>query len=105
MTRKLSTTALISLLTVFSGCAIKRPDIDLCIINAPAKYRRCYNYLRDYDDNGQLLATAKPTIRMNPTVDYLNKYFTIDSDQGPVEALARFKAYLQTLREEYKNNN
>lgn len=94
------------LLMVFSllcACAhIPPPDADACIVNAPAKNRKCYNFSRDYDENGQLKPDAKPIYRSNANIADLNKAFLIDHPNGFPTGLANLKAYIKTLREEYE---
>lgn len=86
------------------GCAsVPRPDVDLCIINAPAERRKCYNMKEDYDNEGKLKSGATPTYRSNDSVSDLNKGLFIDSADGPEAAIARLKAYLQKLRDEMKS--
>ncbi len=98
---------LMMLLMVFSlvGCA-SGPDVDVCVVNAPAKNRKCYNLKTDYNEDGSLKKTAVPKYRPNLTIDDLNKAMVIDSPhEDPVKepghfeiGIARLKAYIQTLR-------
>src|ERR1019366_3139289 len=81
---------------LFSGCGINRPDTNICIVNAPAKNRKCYNLLRDYDDTGALKKGAVPQYRANLTIDDLNKALIIDpvvpaNNQG----IANLNAWIQ----------
>jgi predicted nucleotidyltransferase len=95
-----------ALLMVFSlvGCAdVPRPDVDLCIINAKASYRHCYNLKEDYDSNGRLKPDAKAEFRDNRDITDLDKAFIVDSKEGFETGLARLKAYIKTLREEHKD--
>lgn len=90
-----------STILVLTSCAsIKRPNVDLCIVNAPNKVRKCYNMERDYDENGRLIRGAKAVYRKNESVEDLNKGLFVDSDTGPEDGLARLKAYIKELREE-----
>lgn len=84
------------LLITFSlaGCA-SRPDATVCIVNAPAKNRKCYNLKDDYTDTGQLKANAKPKYLPANSVDDLNKNATVDPD-----GLAEIKAWLGDMRDE-----
>jgi hypothetical protein len=90
------------------GCGgVARPHILLCIVNAPAKHRLCYQADRDYDANGKLLPGAVPIIRANATLEDLNKLFTVDSVEpsptGFVDAFASLKAWVKQLRNHLKN--
>ena len=89
------------LLIIFSlGCAnIPKPDTNLCIVNALAHNQKCYNLLRDYDDDGRLFATAKPLYKPANTIEDLNKNACTDPD-----GLANLKAFIKLLREEYKRS-
>lgn len=96
----------LSLWMVFSlaACAtIRRPDTDVMIINAPGNKRCGYNLLRDYGDDGRLLPNAKMFCRPNASVKDLNKAMVVDSPTGFEDGLARLKAYIKLLREEYEN--
>lgn len=58
-------TRLTTLCLTFSliGCAgVKRPDANVCGINAVSSNLRCYNILKDYSNDGTLNANAKPTL-------------------------------------------
>lgn len=88
----------IVLLTVFSlfGCAsFKRPDTDLCIVNAQNQNRKCYNMATDYDNEGNLLPTAKAHYKDNKEISDLDKALVVDSEQG----IANLKKYLKDLRD------
>lgn len=83
---------------VFNGCAlIQRPDSNICVMNAPAQHMKCYNLKRDYNDDGTLKPTAKPTFRQFRIIDDGNKYISMDPD-----SFAQLKAYIKLLREEYQ---
>lgn len=95
----------IALWMVFSlsGCAtIRAPDTDLCIVNAPAKKRKCYNLAMDYQSDGRLKPTAKPVYRPVEKIEDLNKFLVVDSPTGTEDGQARLKAYIRALREEYQ---
>lgn len=99
---------LLAACSLLAGCGgVSRPSILACIVNAPARNRKCYNLATDYNDDGSLKATAKPVIRPNTTIDDVNKAFTVDSaDPSPtgfVDALAGLKTYLNQLRKHYAN--
>jgi hypothetical protein len=90
-------------LMVFSllliGCAsVPRPNTDICIVNAPAKHRKCYNLLKDYDDEGNLKPGAAASYKPASKIEDLNKNATTDP-----KGLANLKAYLRKLREESKS--
>jgi hypothetical protein len=87
--------------TVFSlwACA-DRPDVDLCIINAPNKNRKCFNLAKDYQDDGSLKPGAMPVYRATSTIEDLNKSLVLDSSTGPEDAIARMKAWVRKLQEE-----
>ncbi len=85
-----------------SACAIQRPNSDVCIINAPSGWRKCYNLRTDYDDNGILKKDAKPTYRLNPDITYLNKALVIDSSSGFEDGIAFLKTYINQLRDRYE---
>lgn len=83
-------------LILLAACAgVPRPDTDLCIANVPGKNRKCYNLLKDYDDNGNLVASAKPTYKSLSSLDDINKNATTDP-----KGLANLKAYIRKLRDE-----
>lgn len=90
-----------STILVLTSCAtIKRPNVDLCIVNAPNKTRKCYNMERDYTSDGLIKPGAKAVYRVTESVEDLNKGLFVDSDSGPEDGLARLKAYIKKLREE-----
>ena len=89
-----------SLLTACGGVA--SPHILVCIVNAPAENRKCYEVDKDFDTNGALKPGAVPVIRANSSIADLNKAFTVDSvDQespasnGFVDALAAAKTWIK----------
>lgn len=94
--------ALLMAFSLVSCATIQRPDVDLMIVNAPGNKRCGYNMLRDYDQDGRLKPDAKMFCRPNSSVRDLNKATVLDSEAGFPEALARMKAYVKTLREEYE---
>lgn len=82
----------------FGGCAkLKRPDTDLCGINVPGLELRCYNLLKDYNDDGSRKKDAKPKQiffeSKEAMLDGLNKFIGTD----PV-GLAHLKAYIAKMR-------
>ena len=97
-------------LLLLSGCgAIERPNTDLCIINAQAHHRVCYNIRDDYTDEGKLKPDAKPKIRINLSIEDLDKALIVDSpydEENPnpthfEDGLARLKTWIKELREGY----
>jgi hypothetical protein len=97
--------ALAILLVVFSltSCAtIKRPNVDICVVNAPGKKLTCYNFERDYAPDGQIKPGVNPHFRPAPDVAALNKHLIFTSDEGPENAIAKLKAYIKNLREVYE---
>lgn len=107
---------LMMLFAIFSLCScatIKRPDTDICGVNGPGLRERCYNILRDYDNEGQLLPAVKPEIRQYFSLEDmmfgvqsndpkekrkgLNKKTCIDPD-----GLANLKTYIQQLKDAYE---
>ena len=96
---------LVTTLLVVSSCAsIQRPNVDVGIVNAPGKRVKYYNLERDYDADGKLKPGAVPTYRPFAKLEDLNKRLCLDSDAGPEEAIARFKAYVRNLREAYERD-
>jgi len=93
---RLLTTLWISCSFLLFACAqVPRPDTDLCVVNAPAGHRKCYNILKDYNDEGDLLPGAKPLFKPAKVVEDLNKNICTDPD-----GWANMKAYIRSLREE-----
>lgn len=89
-----------NLLTACGGVA--SPHILVCIVNAPANNRKCYQVDKDYNPDGTLKAGAVPIIRPNASIEDLNKAFTIDSvdaespaSNGFVDALAGAKTWVK----------
>lgn len=85
-----------SLLTI--GCGVERPDTNLYVVNAPFEQAKGYNLKRDYDSEGNLKPGAKAiVIKVNSHYD-LNKFVCTDPT-----GFANLKAYLQKMREAYRN--
>jgi hypothetical protein len=101
LTKQLTLLSIIFSLTACAG--ITKPDTDVCIVNAPNKNRKCYNMATDYDDNGQRLATAKPVYRPNAQISDLNKFLCIDSPTGTVDGQAALSAWIQKIRQHFKD--
>lgn len=83
---------------LLASCGIPRPDTTLCVVNGPAKHRKCYNVARDYNEDGSLKAGAKATFLPAASVGDLNKNICTDPD-----GWANFKAYVKKLREAYEH--
>lgn len=93
----------VSSIALLSSCAtIKKPNVDLMIVNAPGNKRCGYNLERDYDNSGRIKPGAKQTCRPNSSVRDLNKAMVVDSPTGFEDGLAALKAYIRQLREEYE---
>jgi hypothetical protein len=84
--------------TLTACSSIKRPDTNLCVVNAVASHLTCYNMLRDYQDDGMIKPDAKPTIIPVDDLSDLNKFITTDP-----EGFARLKLYVKELRTYYQN--
>lgn len=97
---RLQTTLFVSFSLLLSACAVKRPDIEVCVVNGPGEIRKCYNLRDQYDDQGNLKPGAKPIYRENHTVMDLNKAFLVDSKTGFEDGLAGLKAWIQELKAE-----
>lgn len=93
--------------SLLQGCAtLKKPDVDIMLVNAASKKRCGYNLRNDYDDSGNLKAGVKPVCRKNESLADLNKAVLFDKDPaGNVhhfeDALAEMKAWIKNLREAY----
>lgn len=85
------------------SCAVQRPNVDLCIVNAPAANRKCYNMHDDYNNDGTLKAGAVAKYRDNKDVSDLSKALVIDSPTGYEDGLAAIKTYIKQLRTHYEN--
>lgn len=85
------------------ACAgIEKPDAEVCIVNAPAFNRKCYNLKTDYDENGKLRREAVAKYKPNVHIKDLNKATVLDSETGFEDGLAEVKAYIKNLREAYE---
>lgn len=92
------------MVATLSGCntgeiqKVPRPDTDLCGVNVKGvvKKKRCYNLARDYDENGNLLPTAKPTETKLEKLEDLHGNICLDP-----RSWGNFKAYLRILRGEH----
>ena len=85
----------------FFGCAsIKKPDTDICVLNAPEKHQICYNVKKDFDDDGRIKAGAKPKIKPYAVLEDANKNICTDP-----EGWENMKAYVKKLREEYEKRS
>lgn len=89
---------LVSFSLLLISCAkITRPDMDLCVVNAPGKKLTCYNFKEDFGDDGQIKPSAKPHFKPAPDIASINKHVAIDP-----EGFGKLKAYVKLLREEYE---
>jgi hypothetical protein len=98
---------LIALSLAFSGC-VSRPNTDLCVINAAALNRGCYNMHEDFNADGSLKSGAVMKIRPNATIQDLDKAVIVDgpdAQNGFEEGWARLKAYLKKLEIENSSKN
>ena len=86
-------------LLTLNSCGLRRPDVDVGVINVPKGYMRAYNMRDDYDDEGNRKSGAKPTTYRVKSVEDVNKWLCVNSKDGPEEAQARLIAYLRKLRE------
>lgn len=91
---RLRTLLTASSLALVSCGGPERPDTNLCIVNAKARHKSCFNMKRDYDDQGNLLPGVKPSIVPIASLDDLDKNLAVDPDGS-----ANLKAYIQKLRE------
>lgn len=87
------TTLLMACSILVTGCAIARPNTDMCVVNAKAQHEKCYNLNRDYDNNGKLNPSAKPLFKPAVTVLDLDKNVCTDPD-----GWSNVKAYIRELR-------
>lgn len=85
-----------SCLTV--ACGVERPDTNLYVVNAPYEQAKGYNLKRDYDADGNLKPGAKAIVIRAREVQELNKFVCTDPT-----GFANLKAYLQKMREAYKD--
>lgn len=90
-----------------SGCAtIRRPEIQVCQVIAAEDTVNprlgCYAF-KDFGDDGNVKPGTKPIFHPLQDLRSLNKYMTFYSDAGPTDAIAKLKAYIKKLREEYDN--
>lgn len=92
------TTLFVILLTAFEfGCAVPRPNTDLCVVNAAKFHRSCFNMKTDFDENGNLKPDAKAKIKPARDIMDLDRNVCVDPD-----GFARLKAYIKKLREAAK---
>jgi len=83
------------------GCGtVERPNAEICVVNAPALHRKCYNLARDFDGNGNRYKDAKPIYRPNPDISSLNKATLIDSETGFADGIGEVLRYIKELRAE-----
>jgi hypothetical protein len=92
--------ALTTLFLAFSlsGCAtIAKPDANLCVVNAPARHLKCYNLAADYNDDGNIKASAKAKFFRAETVEDLNKGVWMSNNDW-----AKVKGWIRELRKAYE---
>lgn len=73
---------------------IPRPKGLLCVAHIPEGYNNCYDLEKDFDENGDLLATSTGA---HIPLD-LNNHVNLDAS-----SFASLKAYKQKLLERYKS--
>ena len=86
-----------SLLVLCACGSVERPDANACWVNAAGGYKRCYNLLSDYDQNGVRLPSAKP-IDVPVTLQSLNGALTFDA-----ASQKELKRFLDQSRKEYND--
>ena len=96
-------TILLITLSTFLGCQTNtpppsRPDSLLCVNNVPGLHKKCYNLLKDYDDNGALLPGAIPTVIQYKTPEEMLEGVNKDVNTPP-DGWANIKAYIRALRD------
>lgn len=89
-----------------SACAFgnklpARPDSDACVVNAEEGRQKCFNMKTDFDDNGNLLPTAKPFYKPALTVKDVDKATCFDVEKS----LPNLKVYLNELRQAITNRS
>jgi hypothetical protein len=91
--------ALTICLSISSCSSVKRPDAYICGINSKSKELRCYNILKDFNDDGSMKPEAKPMIQPLSGLDQLNSSVMM----FPKE-FEKVKVWLQDLRD-WSNNH
>lgn len=91
-----------SLLILLAACAPKRPDADLCWVNAAGNKKVCYNALHDYDSEGYRKPDAQPKVYALPNgIKDLNLHLTVSPD-GQEEILRFMEESRRYLKERCK---
>jgi hypothetical protein len=83
---------------ILFGCSVQRPDTNLYVVNAAFHQARGYNLRADYDQDGNLLSTARAKVIPANQVQDLNKFICTDPD-----GFANLKAYVQQIRAAYQS--
>lgn len=76
---------------------IKKPNANLCVVNAPAQHVKCYNLSTDYTDDGNVRASAKAKYFRAATVTDLNKGIWMSNGDW-----AEVKKWIRELRKAYE---
>jgi len=83
--------------SLLASCAgIKRPNAELCIVNAPARHLKCYNLYEDYEDSGLLKKNATAKFFRAETVEDLNKGTWMSNADW-----AELKKWIREIRKAY----
>lgn len=71
---------LIGVCVLSAGCAdaVKRPDTNALVVNAPKGRLEGYNVLRDYDSNGNRLESAQLIVRPATQLSDINGWTCTD---------------------------
>ncbi len=81
-----------------SGCnSVTRPDTNMCLNNVQLLETICYNLKNDYDSNGNLNPSAKPTVVQYASPSAMLMSLDKNIGTNPV-GWANLKAYLRELR-------
>lgn len=91
-----------TLLTAFSlfSCAhIRRPNAELCVVNAPAAHLKCYNVAEDYNEGGYLKPRATAKFFRAENVHDLNKGVWMSNADW-----AKIKVWISDLRRAYEES-
>lgn len=75
------------------ACGVPRPDTEICVVNVPGGYQKCYNMHDDYDDAGRLKKDATPLLKPVATLDDLNKNICTD-----IDGFTNLKIYINLLK-------
>jgi hypothetical protein len=78
--------------------SLKRPDADACGINAVKGYKRCFNILHDYDNDGVLLPGHEAHIFPVNALKDLNANICVDP-----QGFEKIQTYAKELRTDYED--